>query len=72
MFEEIGIINYPAFLLAGILLNITPGSDTLYILANSISRGARFGVLSALGISTGGLVHTIAAACGLSLILANL
>lgn len=71
MMEDFGIINFPAFLLAGILLNLTPGSDTLYILARSISQGKRAGILSALGISTGALVHTIAAAAGLSVLLAG-
>jgi len=71
MMEQFGIINFPAFLLAGILLNLTPGSDTMYILARSLSLGRRAGVLSALGISTGAVIHTIAAACGLSVILAN-
>ena len=69
--EEFGIINFPAFLLAGILLNLTPGSDTIYILARSISLGKKAGILSALGISTGAVFHTLAAACGLSVILAS-
>ncbi len=71
MMEGLGIINFPAFLLAGILLNLTPGSDTMYILARSISQGKKAGIFSALGISTGGVVHTVAAACGLSVILAS-
>lgn len=66
-----GIINFGAFLIAGILLNLTPGSDTLYILGRSISQGKKAGLLSALGISTGALVHTIFAALGLSIILAQ-
>ncbi len=69
--EQFGIINFPAFLLAGILLNLTPGSDTMYILARSVSLGKKAGVLSALGISTGAVVHTVAAACGLSVVLAS-
>jgi threonine/homoserine/homoserine lactone efflux protein len=71
MMAEFGIINFPAFLLAGILLNLTPGSDTMFILARSISLGKKAGILSALGISTGAVVHTLAAAFGLSVILAN-
>lgn len=69
--EEFGIVNFPAFLLAGVLLNLTPGSDTMFILARSISMGKKAGVLSALGISTGAVVHTLAAACGLSVILSS-
>jgi threonine/homoserine/homoserine lactone efflux protein len=66
-----GIINYPTFLLAGILLNLTPGSDTMYILGRSIAQGKKAGVLSALGISTGSLVHCLFAALGLSILLAQ-
>lgn len=69
--EQFGIINFNVFILAGILLNITPGSDTFYILARSIGQGQRAGVFSALGISTGALFHTIAAAGGLSVLLAQ-
>jgi len=67
----IGIINFEAFLLAGILLNLTPGADTMYILGRSISQGKKAGIVSALGISTGGLVHCLFAAFGLSMVLAQ-
>jgi len=65
-----GIHNYWLFIVSGLLLNITPGQDTLYIVGRSISQGRRAGVLSVLGISTGCLVHTLAAAFGLSAVLA--
>lgn len=67
--EQFGIINFYTFLVAGILLNLTPGSDTMYILARSVSQGRKAGILSALGISTGAVFHTVCAACGLSVIL---
>ena len=63
------IINLPSFVLAGILLNLTPGQDTMYILGRSISQGRKAGVYSALGISTGALFHIAASAFGLSAIL---
>lgn len=66
-----GVNNYFGFLLAGVLLNLTPGADTIYILTRSISQGKRAGIYSVLGISTGGLIHTVLAALGLSLILAK-
>lgn len=66
-----GIENYFGFLVAGILLNLTPGADTIYILTRSISQGKRAGIYSVLGISTGVLVHTILASFGLSIILAK-
>lgn len=66
-----GIINFGAFLIAGIILNLTPGTDTMYILGRSISQGKKAGILSALGIASGALVHCVFAALGLSLILAK-
>jgi threonine/homoserine/homoserine lactone efflux protein len=66
-----GIDNYFAFLLAGILLNLTPGADTIYILSRSIAQGKKAGIVSVLGIATGTCIHTLFAAFGLSLILAQ-
>ena len=59
------------FILTGLLLNITPGQDTVYIVGRSVSQGRRAGLLSVLGISSGSVVHTMAAAFGLSAILAT-
>lgn len=59
-----------AFLLASFLLWITPGQDTMYILARSIAQGRSGGVRSVLGIGTGILIHTLLAAFGLSALLA--
>lgn len=67
----LGITNYGAFLAAGIILNITPGADTMYILSRSMSSGKKAGILSVLGISSGSVIHTILAALGLSTILAR-
>ena len=66
----LGIHDYGLFVLAGVLLNLTPGQDTFYILGSSIARGRRIGIASALGICSGCIVHTFAAAAGLSAILA--
>jgi threonine/homoserine/homoserine lactone efflux protein len=60
-----------AFLAASFLLWLTPGPDTMYILTRSISQGRRAGVMSALGIGSGLLIHTLLAAFGLSAILAT-
>lgn len=59
------------FLSASFLLWITPGPDTLYILARTISQGRFAGLLSVLGVSAGILAHTLFAAIGLSAILAT-
>jgi RhtB (resistance to homoserine/threonine) family protein len=64
-----GIINFEMFLFAGILLNLIPGADTMYIVGRSISQGRKAGVYSVFGIISGSLIHTFLVAFGLSLIL---
>lgn len=66
----LGIHDYWLFVATGVLLNLTPGQDTFYILGRSITQGVRAGVASALGITVGSLTHTLLAAVGLSAILA--
>jgi len=66
-----GIENYLGFIAVGIILNLTPGADTMYILTRSISQGRKAGIYSVLGITTGGLIHTVFASFGLSIILAK-
>lgn len=66
-----GIIHFETFLITGIFLNLTPGNDTIFILSKSIGQGRKAGIVSALGIGTGSLVHTVLAAFGLSLIIAR-
>lgn len=71
MTEIVGIENYWGFLAAGIILNLTPGTDTMYILTRSIAQGTRAGIYSALGIMTGCLIHTLLASFGFSILLAK-
>jgi threonine/homoserine/homoserine lactone efflux protein len=59
------------FLTAAVLLAIAPGPGMLYVLARSLAGGKREGVLSALGTFLGGMVHVLAAALGVSIILAK-
>lgn len=59
------------FLVATFMLNITPGPDMLYVIANSIGLGRKAGVVSALGIGGGTVVHTSAGALGLSALLTS-
>jgi threonine/homoserine/homoserine lactone efflux protein len=66
----LGIHDLWLFVLSAFLLNVTPGPDTLYIVGRSTAQGLRAGVLAALGIGAGGLLHVSAAALGLSAILA--
>lgn len=66
-----GIENYLGFILAAILLNLTPGTDSMYIITRSMAQGQTAGFYSVLGITSGILVHTLLAALGLSVLLAN-
>lgn len=66
-----GIHDLPVFVVSGLLLNILPGPDSLLIMARSASQGWRAGSAAALGIGTGTFVHVLAAALGLSALLAT-
>ena len=65
-----GIIHFPFFVVAVLLLNVTPGPDTAYIIGRSVAQGRGAGLMSALGICTGCCVHSIACAFGLTALLA--
>ena len=69
MGDLLGINELWLFVLSGLLLNVTPGPDTAYIIGRSIQLGWRGGVAAALGISCGCLVHVFGAAIGLSALL---
>lgn len=59
------------FVISGLLLNITPGVDFIYVLSRGAAQGFRAGVWASLGIGAGCCVHIVAAALGLSAILAT-
>jgi threonine/homoserine/homoserine lactone efflux protein len=59
-----------AFALAGLALNILPGADMTFVIASAARGGRRDGIIAALGIGGGALVHVVAAALGLSALLA--
>src|SRR5579862_87616 len=63
--------RFGLFLMAALLLAIAPGPGMLYVLARSLAGGRREGILSALGTLVGGMTHVLAAAAGVSLILAR-
>jgi RhtB (resistance to homoserine/threonine) family protein len=67
----LGITNLGLFILAGVLLNLTPGPDFAYIVARSVQFGWRAGMVAALGICVGCFVHIAAAAVGLSALIAT-
>src|ERR1700682_6510016 len=58
------------FVAAALLLLVTPGPAVLYIVARSVDQGRAAGLVSALGVHAGTLVHIAAAAAGLSVLLA--
>ena len=68
--EMLGIHDLPVFIVSALLLNITPGPDTAYIVGRSAQFGWRGGAAAAIGISCGCLVHVFACAAGLSALLA--
>ena len=67
----LGIHDLPLFIVSGLLLNITPGPDSLYIIGRSAAQGHKAGMAAAFGIGAGTMVHVCAAAFGLSAILAT-
>lgn len=66
MFEP---INFSLFVVASWILIITPGPDLIYVITRGIASGKKAGIISALGVTAGILVHTMFTAFGLSLIL---
>ena len=65
-----GIDHVGLFIAAGLLLNLTPGPDVLYIVGNGLRGGWRGGAVAALGITAGCFVHIAAATIGLSALIA--
>ena len=63
------INDYYLFIIAGIILNITPGVDLLYILNIAFKKGFKASLIAVLGINTGCLFHMFIAVVGLSAIL---
>lgn len=66
-----GIENYTGFLIAAVILNLTPGLDTFFILSRSAAFGKKAGVISVAGIMSGCVIHILCTAFGLSVVLAK-
>ncbi|APW36440.1 lysine transporter LysE [Rhodoferax koreense] len=58
------------FVAAGLLLNLTPGPDVLYIVTHALRSGVRAGIVAGFGITAGCFVHIFAAAVGVSALMA--
>lgn len=67
---NLAVHDLPLFLTAALLVNLTPGPDMLFVAGSSAVRGRRAGVLAALGVGAGCLLHVALAAVGLSALLA--
>ena len=67
----LGIHHYWLFITTAIVLVLTPGQDTFFILGRSLASGRPAGIAAALGITAGSFVHTFLAAVGLSALLAT-
>src|SRR5437870_5544724 len=58
-----------AFLLPATLLAVTPGPGIAYVVARTVAGGRAEGMASCIGTALGGIVHVVAAACGLSMLI---
>lgn len=68
---SIPIMSLLAFVFAAVVLAITPGPGIAYVVARTVAGGRSEGFASCLGTGLGGLVHVLAAAFGLSLLIAQ-
>lgn len=72
MFECLGVVDYPTFLVASLLIVLCPGPNSLYVLRTSVSDGARVGFAGACGVFLGDSILLLAVYLGVAaLILAN-
>ncbi|MFP8943920.1 LysE family translocator [Streptomyces fenghuangensis] len=62
----LGLASYAVFVMAVLVICVTPGPDMVYILTHGISQGTRAGLLASLGMSAGMACHTLAVALGLA------
>ena len=67
----LGTHDLALFVLSGLLLNMAPGPDSLLVMTRSATQGWRAGSAAAMGIGAGTCVHVIAAALGMSALLAT-
>lgn len=66
----LGIHDLPLFVASGLLLNVTPGPDLIFITGRAAAQGFKTGAVASLGVGAGCCVHILAAAFGLSALLA--
>ena len=66
-----GVDNLGLFIASGVLLNLTPGPDVLYIVSQSLRSGLKAGLCAVMGITAGCFVHMTGAALGVGVLLAT-
>jgi threonine/homoserine/homoserine lactone efflux protein len=64
-------MSFLAFLFAAVILAVTPGPGIAYVVARTVAGGRSEGLASCFGTGIGGMLHVVAAALGLSLIVAQ-
>ncbi|RYF57308.1 MAG: LysE family translocator, partial [Comamonadaceae bacterium] len=64
-------MSFVTFLFAAIVFAITPGPGIAYVVARTVSSGRREGLASCIGTGVGGMAHVLAAALGLSVLVAQ-
>lgn len=64
-------MSLAAFIIAAIVLAVTPGPGIAYVVARTVAGGRKVGLASCLGTGVGGMLHVLAAALGLSLLVAQ-
>lgn len=67
--DIINSIEFNLFIFSSIVLIIAPGPDVLFLIAHSLNNGLKAGIAIALGLASGNLVHTLAAALGVTIAL---
>ena len=70
IFNELPVHHLALFAAAALAVNLTPGPDMLFVVGTGATRGRHDGVMAALGIGAGCLLHIALAAVGLSAVLA--
>ena len=60
-----------AFTVAALILNLSPGPSNMYVIARAIAQGTKGGVVAAIGLGVGSMVHVVATVVGISAIFSH-
>jgi threonine/homoserine/homoserine lactone efflux protein len=61
----------PGFLIAVILINISPGPEMIFVVSTAVSSGKKQGMYASLGTACGSTIHVLLVACGLAVVLST-